>query len=96
MDAAFLASFNYDPGTPTDPIVFNVSTLNPGGYCNTSSGNYTVPLDGVYEFMFHIWGLQDSGYDAYLAVDGVQVLSFSRHQFYIRRFREHFRKSPVK
>ena len=72
-----MATFDFDPLTPTDPIVFNVSTLNPGGYYNASSGNYTVPIDGVYEFMVHIWVLQDSGFDAYLAVDGVRVLSFS-------------------
>ena len=75
-ETSFLASFDSNPGTPTDPIVFNIPALNPGDHYNASSGYYTVPIDGVYEFSFHIWVVTDSGFDAYLVVDGVQVFCY--------------------
>ena len=70
---SFLASFDYDPGTPGDPIVFNVAPLNPGGHYDVTSGIYTVPIDGAYEFMFHIWLQDHNAFHAYLDVDNVRV-----------------------
>ena len=72
-DTSFLASFDYDPDTPGDPIVFNVAPLNPGGHYDITTGIYTVPVDGVYEFMYHIWLINDAGFYGILEVDNVQV-----------------------
>ena len=76
VNISFLASFDYDPGDPADPIVFNVAPLNPGGHYDVTTGIYTVPIDGVYEFMLHIWMLNDPAFNAYLEVDNVQVNFF--------------------
>ena len=33
-----------------DPVLFNWEVLNPGGHYNPSTGYYTVPYDGIYQF----------------------------------------------
>ena len=73
MDTSFLASFDHHPGTPGDPIVFNVAPLNPGGHYDVTSGIYTVPVDGVYEFTLHLWNVDDPEFNAHLEVDNVLV-----------------------
>ena len=78
MDTSFLASFDYHPGTQEDPIVFNVAPLNPGGHYDVTTGIYTVPVDGVYEFTLHLWTVDDPEFNAYLEVDNVPVKTVSR------------------
>ena len=72
-DASFLATFDEITLTPTDPIVFNYPVLNPGGHYNPNTGIYTIPIDGVYEFIFQLWSDGDRSIYSYLNVDGVQV-----------------------
>ena len=72
-NTSFLATLDYDPGTPGDPIIFNVDPLNPGGHYDATTGIYTVPLDGVYEFMLHILADDDQLMQAFIDVDGIAV-----------------------
>ena len=54
-DTSFQATFDVDYLTPTNPIVFNVARNNAGGHYDPTTGIYTVPLDGTYEFKFHFY-----------------------------------------
>ena len=58
--------------TPSNPVVFDRTVLNPGGHYNATSGIYTVPFDGTYNFGVHVVGA-DNYYDVMLLVDGVHV-----------------------
>ena len=40
-------------------MVFNVAPLNPGGHYDVTSGIYTVPIDGVYEFIVQTLCIND-------------------------------------
>ena len=51
-----------------------MAPLNPGGHYDVTTGVYTVPVDGVYEFLLHIWMLDDSGFNAYIEVDNVRIM----------------------
>ena len=53
--------------------MFNLALLNLGGHYDVTSGIYTVPLDGVYEFMNHMWAIEDAFIGAYIKVDSVTV-----------------------
>ena len=68
-----MATLDYDPGAPTKPIVFNVVPLNLGGHYDVTTGIYTVPVDGIYEFILHIWSIDDAGIGAWIEVDSVAV-----------------------
>ena len=70
---SFLASFDAGTLTPGDPIVFNYPVHNAGGHYDSTTGIYTVPLDGIYEFIFRIYGYEDNSIGAFLIVDNVQV-----------------------
>ena len=70
---SFLATLDYDPGTPDDPIIFNIAPLNLGGHYDVTSGIYTVPVDGVYEFILHIRCVNDASCAAWIEVDNVAV-----------------------
>ena len=70
---SFLATFDTDTLTPTDPIVFNYPVHNAGGHYDSATGIYTVPIDGTYEFIVHIWSSNDNSVDAYLIVDDTDV-----------------------
>ena len=70
---SFLASFDAGTLTPGDPIVFNYPVHNAGGHYDPTTGIYTVPLDGTYEFFFRIYGFEDNSIGAFLIVDDVQV-----------------------
>ena len=61
--------------TPTDPIVFNYPVLNPGGHYDNTTGVYTVPIDGDYEFIFYLLSNEDQTIGGHLNVDGVRVSS---------------------
>ena len=73
VNTSFLATLDYDPGSPANPIVFNVAPLNLGGYYDITTGIYTVPVDGVYEFILHILCIDDPDCGAYIEVDNVEV-----------------------
>ena len=73
-ETSFLATFSSTTLIPTDPIVFDVTRLNPGGYYDNTTGIYTVPLDGIYQFTYHIWGYNDAVIYPRLVVDGTSVI----------------------
>ena len=75
-DTSFLATFDTSSLTPTDPIVFNNPVLNTGGHYDPATGIYTVPVDGTYEFIFHMQTLNDNTAAGVLEVDNVQVVTF--------------------
>ena len=75
INTSFLVTLDYDPGSPENPIVFNVAHLNPGGHYDVTSGIYTVPVDGVYEFMLRIRSLDDASFGVFIEVDNVHVSS---------------------
>ena len=71
---AFLAS-NSDSNVSavTDPIVFNTIHVNYGENYNGTTGIYTVPVNGLYEFSVQIYCVLDALVECvfYIAVDGV-------------------------
>ena len=79
--------------TPGDPIVFDHPEHNVGGYYNSTTGIYTVPIDGVYEFIFHISAYGDATLGAWLVVDGEDVSVLSTRD--CCNLHQHFNKSPV-
>ena len=74
---AFLATFDTDPVTPGDPIVFNYAVHNDGGHYDSTTGIYTAPIDGIYEFVFRIRADNDAAFGAWLIVDGLRVHKIS-------------------
>ena len=46
--------------TPADPIVFNYPMHSAGGHYNSTNGTYTVPIDGIYEFIFRFQADNDA------------------------------------
>ena len=79
---AFLATFDVNILVPTDPIVFNVVVLNPGGHYDATSGIYTVPLDGTYQFIINVWTYAYGDIRPILVVDGQRV-SLTLHLVHI-------------
>ena len=71
---SFLATFSVGSLTPTNPIVFDVTRLNPGGHYDNTTGIYTVPIDGTYQVVFHIWSNGDAAIYPHLVVDGTRVI----------------------
>ena len=64
--------------TPSDPVVFDNVMLNTGGHYDPTTGVYTVPVDGDYEFILHFYTYNDFSGHAYLEVDNVRV-NFDTH-----------------
>ena len=77
-DTSFLATFETSLVITSDPIVFNYPVHNTGGHYDPTTGIYTVPLDGTYEFIFHFWGFNDVTVGALLVVDSDAVSLFSK------------------
>ena len=79
-DTTFFAGIEVDFETPADPIDFDDDRINPGGHYDASTGIYTVPLDGTYEFNVQIESYSDFNNDwgFWVLVDGIEV-TFSRH-----------------
>ena len=67
-----------------DTIVFNYPVLNTGGHYDSTTGIYTAPIDGTYEFIFHILSFNDNNIVAYLVVDGTDVST--RHELKYDQF----------
>ena len=74
---SFLVTFDDFTLTPEDPIVFNYPVINTGGHYDPTTGIYTVPIDGTYEFIFRFRANNDAGLGAWLVVDGDDVSLFS-------------------
>ena len=72
-DTTFLATIPFGPQIPTNPIVFDVPVQNSGGHYDNTTGIYTAPIDGTYEFIVHILSLNDYQNRAHLVVDGTDV-----------------------
>ena len=53
--------------------MFNETRLNPGGHYDNTTGKYTIPVDGVYEFNVNLRGHPDRDFGSYLVRDGVDV-----------------------
>ena len=58
-----------------DPLVFDQARINPGGHYDPTTGIYTVPEDGIYEFYVHILNGQETEdrYAFSLVVDATDV-----------------------
>ena len=72
-DTTFLATMTQGIHTPSDPIVFPISVQNTGGHYDPTTGIHTAPIDGSYEFIIHILGIDDFQIGAYLVVDDTRV-----------------------
>lgn len=53
-DATFLVSLSSTQTSGRDPLIFDNAHINSGGHYSTSTGQYTVPYSGVYEFSVHL------------------------------------------
>ena len=62
---AFLATFDTTSVTPGDPIVFNYPVHNAGVHYDPTTGIYTTPIDGTYEFLFCFRANNDENTGAY-------------------------------
>ena len=81
---SFLATFDTNPVTPGNPIVFNYPVHNTGGHYDPTTGIYTVPIDGAYDFTVHIWSYNDIDLGAFLTVDGDDVSKAAGLHYRIR------------
>ena len=78
---SFLATFDINPVTPGTPIVFNDPVHNTGGHYDPTTGIYTTPIDGTYEFIVSIRSYNDITLAAWLTVDGTDVSHFQVYYF---------------
>ena len=78
MGTSFLATFDITTLNPGNPIVFNYLVHNAGGHYDPTTGIYTVPIDGTYEFIFRFYAYNDVGFGAWLVVNGDDVSLFSK------------------
>ena len=72
-DTTFMATMDYGTHIPANPIVFPVPLQNAGNHYDRTTGIYTAPIDGIYEFIIHIVSVNDLVIATYLMVDGTQV-----------------------
>ena len=80
-DTIVLATFiEYEITPMISRIIFDEGRINPGGHYDTTTGVYTVPLDGIYQFYVQIENDIDDNNDwnISLYVAGVRS-TFSRH-----------------
>ena len=71
---SFLATIGAERFTPVpNPIVFDETRLNPGGHYDNTTGIYTIPIDGIYEFNVNVRGQPDHDFGSYLVRDGVDI-----------------------
>ena len=47
--------------------------MNPGGHYNSTTGIYTAPYSGLYEFNINIRSQQDHDFGFYLVEDGTDI-----------------------
>ena len=72
LNAAFLATKSGGVNEVTDPIVFDVTPVNYGENFDNTTGIYTVPMNGLYEFNVQIYCVLNNGHLCvyYISVDG--------------------------
>ena len=74
METLFFATIGAQIVTPVpNQIIFNETRLNPGGHYDSTTGVYTVPIDGIYEFNIMVHSRPDNDFGSYLMRDGVDV-----------------------
>ena len=74
LNAAFLATKSGYTTDVTDPIVFDLTPVNYGGYFDSTTGIYTVAMDGLYEFNVQIYcSLKEEICVYYITVDGTRM-----------------------
>ena len=81
-DTSFLATISASTLTPSDPIVFDDAILNTGGHYDPTTGIYTVPIDGTYEFIFHFYTYNEHSAAGYLEVDNDRVTVYINNERY--------------
>ena len=70
-DTAFLVTIVSETIFPVpNPITFNETRINLDGHYDNTTGIYTVPLDGIYDFYVHVYSYPDVDYIVKLYVDG--------------------------
>ena len=69
----FLATITYGEHTPADPLVFPIPLQNSGGHYDRTTGIYTAPVDGTYEFIIHILSYNDFDCIAYLVAGSLEA-----------------------
>ena len=72
-DTTFMVAFEEESVSVTNPLTFNRTLVNPGNHYDASTGVYTVPVDGIYEFVLHVFGYGDVFFGAFISVDGQLV-----------------------
>ena len=78
-DTLFLATIGAGVVTQVPSrLVFDEIRLNPGGHYDGTTGIYTVPIDGIYEFNVNVRAEPDRDFGFALVADGVDV-AFSRN-----------------
>ena len=76
-NGTFLAILEANVGDCSGYIVFPDDRINPGGHYDATTGEYTVPYDGVYQFTGHLRGsatLVNVFVDGVRYYDGVDFL----------------------
>ena len=53
--------------------MFTEIRLNPRGHYDDTTGIYTIPIDGIYEFNVNVRAQLDHDFGSYLVIDGVNV-----------------------
>ena len=73
-DTLFLATIGAGIVTQVpNRLVFDEIRLNPGGHYDGTTGIFTAPIDGTYEFNINIRAQPDRDFGLYLVADGVDV-----------------------
>ena len=90
-DTVFLATLRSPVGW-VNPIIFDDDVINPGGHYSTTTGKYTVPYDGIYQFAVH---LQDDGGDTMIEMLIDDALSTIAHRDYLTRPEIYYRSTTV-
>ena len=54
MDATFLATVKSNVSGSYHAIVYTNAVTTPGGHYSKSTGKYTAPYDGIYQFSVHL------------------------------------------
>ena len=75
-DTYFFATMSESSISPVpDPIVFDDARINPGGHYDPTTGIYTVPQNGTYEFYVHLLNTEDEdlSFGFSLDVDGADI-----------------------
>ena len=60
-------------GAISEPLVFDVAFINSGGHYDSTTGIYTAPIDGTYEFIAHLWVYDTSSVGMFVVADETRV-----------------------